>query len=74
VAVNLGDDARRPGKQGATGVVDLCPVTVAISPAINGELKQVTAMRWRCLDTRRKAGRRRSPACLSDSTAASFVR
>jgi hypothetical protein len=74
VAVYLGDDARRPGKQGATSAVDWCPVTVAISPAINGELKQVTAMRWRCLDTRRKAIRRRSLACLSDSTAASFVR
>jgi hypothetical protein len=74
VAVNLGDDARRPGKQGAIGAVDWCPVTVAISPAINGELKQVTAMRWRCLDTRRKAERRQSPTCLSNSTAASFVR
>jgi hypothetical protein len=74
VAVNLGDDAWRPRKQGAIGAVDWCPVTVAISPAINGELKRVTAMRWRCLDTRRKAGSRRSPACLSGSTAASFVR
>jgi hypothetical protein len=31
-------------------------------------------MRWKCLDTRHKAGRRRSPTCLSGSTAASFVR
>jgi hypothetical protein len=47
---------------------------VAVTPAINGERVQVTAMRWKCLDTRRKAGRRRSLAYLSDSTAVNLVR
>jgi hypothetical protein len=47
---------------------------VAVTPVINGEREQVTAMRWKCLDTRHKAGRRWSPARLSGSTAASSVR
>jgi hypothetical protein len=53
---------------------ELMSYTVAFTLVINGELKQITAMQWRCLDTRHKAGRWRSPACLSESTAASSVR
>jgi hypothetical protein len=47
---------------------------VASTPVINGELKQDAVMRWKCQDTRHKAGRRRSPACISESTTASSVR
>ena len=47
---------------------------VAVTPAINGEREQVTAMQWKCLDTWRKAGRRQSSACLSNSAAVSLVR
>jgi hypothetical protein len=47
---------------------------VAVTPAINGEREQVTAMQWKCLDMRRKAGRRRSPASSTDSTVVSAVR
>jgi hypothetical protein len=48
--------------------------TVAVIPAINGESQWFTAMRWRYSGTWHKAGRRRSPACLSSSTATSSVR
>jgi hypothetical protein len=41
---------------------------VAVTPVIDGKLEGVTAMRWRGWDTRRKAGRRLSPAFLSAST------
>jgi hypothetical protein len=47
---------------------------VAVTPVINGEREQVTALRWKGIDMRHKAERRRSPACLSESTAASSVR
>jgi hypothetical protein len=47
---------------------------VAVTPMINREREQVTVMRWKCLDTRHKAGRRRSPACLSGSIATSSLR
>jgi hypothetical protein len=47
---------------------------VAVTPVINGEREQVTALRWKGIDTRHKAERWRSPACLSESTAASSVR
>jgi hypothetical protein len=47
---------------------------VASTPVIDEEREQVTAVRWKGLDTRHKAEGRRSPACLSDSTAASLVR
>jgi hypothetical protein len=74
VAENSSDDARRSEEGEFTGARESVSYAVAVTPAINGELKQVTAMRWRCLDTQRKAGRRRSPACISESTAASSVR
>jgi hypothetical protein len=37
-------------------------------------VKQDAVMRRKCLDTRHKAGRQRSPACISESTATSSVR
>jgi hypothetical protein len=74
VADEFSKDARRSEEGELTGALDWCPITVAVTPVINGEREQVTAMRWKCLDTRHKAGRRRSPACLSGSTAASSVR
>jgi hypothetical protein len=40
---------------------------VAITPAINGEREEVTAMRWKCMDTRCKAGKQRSSVYLSNS-------
>jgi hypothetical protein len=55
VAGNSSDDARRPGKQVATGAVDWCPVTVAISPVMDRRLQRVTATRWRCQGTWHKA-------------------
>jgi hypothetical protein len=48
--------------------------TMAVIPAINEESQWFTAMRWRYSGTWHKAGRWRSPACLSGSTATSFVR
>ena len=74
VAGNSSNDARRSEEGEFTGAREFVSYAMAVTPAINGELKQVTAMRWRCLDTRRKAERRQSPTCLSNSTAASFVR
>jgi hypothetical protein len=47
---------------------------VAVIPAINGESQWFTAMWWRYSGTWHKARRRRSPACLSGSTATSSVR
>jgi hypothetical protein len=34
----LSDDVRRSEEWKVTGAVDWCPITVAITPAINGEL------------------------------------
>jgi hypothetical protein len=68
VAGNSSNDARRSEEGEFTGAREFVSYAMAVTPAINGELKQVTAMRWRCLDTRRKAGRRQSPACISEST------
>jgi hypothetical protein len=65
VAENLSDDARRLEKERSTGAVDWCPITVEISPVINGELQRVTVMRWRYEGTWRKVSRRPSPVNLS---------
>ena len=74
MAENWNDDARRSEEGGAHWRSEFVSYAVAVTPAINEEREQVTAMRWKCLDTRRKAGKRRSPAYLSDSTAVSLVR
>jgi hypothetical protein len=74
VAMNFSGDARRSEEGKVTGAREFVSYIVAVTPAINGELERVTAMRWRRLDTRHKAGRRRSPACLSESTAMNDVR
>jgi hypothetical protein len=71
VAGELDEDARRPEKQEVTGARDWCPITVASSPAMNGGLMRVTAMRWMCQGTWRKAVRRLSPANSSESAVAS---
>jgi hypothetical protein len=71
VAGELDDDARRPEKQEVAGVRDWCPITVASSPAMNGGLLRITAMRWMCQGTWRKAVRRLSPANSSESAVAS---
>jgi hypothetical protein len=71
VAGELDDDARRPEKQKVTGASDWCPITVASSPVMNEELMRVTAMRWMCQGTWRKAMRRLSPANSSESAVAS---
>jgi hypothetical protein len=47
---------------------------IAIALVINGEREQVVVMRWKGLDTRRKAGRRWFTGELSDSTAINRVR
>jgi hypothetical protein len=76
----VGGDREFEGRRAAAGEGEsywrneIVSYVVAVTPVINGEREQVTAMRWKCLDTRHKAGRRRSPTCLSGSTAASFVR
>ena len=65
MAGNSSDDARWLEKERSTGAVDWCPITVAISPVINGELQRVTVMRWRCQGTWRKVSRRPSPVNFS---------
>jgi hypothetical protein len=74
VAGNYSGDARQSEEGGVHWRSEFMSYAVAVTPAINGEREQVTAMRWKCLDTRRKAGRRRSPAYLSDSVAVNLVR
>jgi hypothetical protein len=73
VAGNSSDDARRSEEGKFHWRSGLVSYTVAFTPVINGELKQVTTMRWRCLDTRHKARRRRSPVSSSDSTVVCVV-
>jgi hypothetical protein len=70
VAGELDDDARRPEKPEVTGARDWCPITVASSPVMNGELLRVTTMWWMCQGTWRKAVRRLSPANSSESAVA----
>jgi hypothetical protein len=71
VAGELDDNARRPEKQEVAGTHDWCPITVASSPSMNGGLLRVTAMRWMCQGTWRKAVRWLSPANSSESAVAS---
>jgi hypothetical protein len=71
VVGELDDDARRPEKQEVASARDWCPITVASSLAMNGGLLRVTAMRWMCQGTWRKAVRRLSPANSSESAVAS---
>jgi hypothetical protein len=65
VAGNLSDDAWRSEEWKVTSAVDWCPITVAITLAINGELWLVTAMQWRYQSTWHKTSRRPSPVNLS---------
>jgi hypothetical protein len=74
VTGELDDDARRPEEQEVTSAHDWCPITVASAPAMNGGLLRVTAMRWMCEGTWRKAVRRLSPASSSESAVANPVR
>jgi hypothetical protein len=74
VAVNLGKDARRSEEGKFHWRCGFVASTVAFIPAINGESQWLTAMRWRYSGTWHKAGTRRSPTFLSDSTVACAVR
>jgi hypothetical protein len=74
VAGNYSGDARRSEEGGVHWRSEFVSYAVAVTPTINGEREQVTAMRWKCLDTRGKAVRRWLPAYLSDSAAVSLVR
>jgi hypothetical protein len=74
VAGNLSGDTRWLEVEKSTGARELVSPAVAFTLAINGELKCVTAMRWRGLDMRRKAIRRRPSTYLSDSAAVNLVR
>jgi hypothetical protein len=71
VAGELDEDAWRSEKQEVIGAHDWCPITVASSPAMNGWLMRVTAMRWMFQGTWRKAVKCLSTANSSESTVAS---
>jgi hypothetical protein len=73
VACELDEDAWRSEKQEVTSARDWYPITVASSPAMNGRLMRVTAMRWMCQATWRKAMKWLSPANSSESAVASSV-
>jgi hypothetical protein len=70
----FGRDARRSEKGEVPWCSESVSDVVAITPAINGEREEVTAMRWKCMDTRCKAGKRRSSVYLSDFAAVNAVR
>jgi hypothetical protein len=64
----FGRDAPRSEKGEVHWRSEFVSDAVAITPAINGEREEVTAMRWKCMDTRCKAGKRRSSVYLSNSS------
>jgi hypothetical protein len=74
VAVDLGDDARRPEVEEGIGAREFVASTVAVTPTSHKEAQGFTVMQWRGRATRRKAGRRLSPASISTSAAVSAVR
>jgi hypothetical protein len=65
----FGRDARRSEKGEVHWRSEFVYDAVAITPAINGEREEATAMRWKCMDTRCKAGKRRSSVHLSNFVA-----
>jgi hypothetical protein len=69
VAGNFSGDARRSEEGKVTGASAYCPVTVAVTPAMDRGLQRFTAIRWRCQGTWRQAVRRLSPASLSAQAA-----
>jgi hypothetical protein len=52
VAGEFSEDARRSEEGEFTGAKEFVSYAVAVTSVINGEREQVTAMRWKCLDTR----------------------
>jgi hypothetical protein len=65
----FGRDAPRSEKGEVHWRSEFVSDAMAITPAINGEREEVTAMRWKCMDTWCKAGKRRSSVYLSNSAA-----
>jgi hypothetical protein len=52
VAVDLGDDARRPEVEEGTGAREFVASTVAVTPTSHEEAQGFTAMQWRGRATR----------------------
>jgi hypothetical protein len=59
VAANFGRATRRPEVRKNPGRGEYVSRGVAVVPAIDGELEEVVAVRWKVRATRRTAGRRR---------------
>jgi hypothetical protein len=70
VAIESNDDARRSEEWEVTGARDSWHLLWQPSPVMIRQTKWVTAMRWMCLGTWRKAVNRLSPASSSETTVA----